>query len=178
MPDEKDDPRIVLTIEPATSAKEKVELALRLMLAGDFSKKKAGTHDKPLKERETIVIENKRDWTTAMGKINPKLSLTVPSRIKSKDKYLTVDLEFKEMPDFTPDRIVEQVPALEQLLAARRKIETMGRMVTDPVLRELLQEILLELKKGNKDNVNSLLSKLGSSPEAADKQESSKGNQE
>lgn len=39
------------------------------------------------------------------------------------DEELFVDLSFKSMSDFAPDKIAEQVPALNELLKMRRQLE-------------------------------------------------------
>ncbi|TAG12011.1 MAG: type VI secretion system contractile sheath small subunit, partial [Rhodobacterales bacterium] len=39
------------------------------------------------------------------------------------DEEMFVDLSFKSMSDFTPDKVAEQVPALAELMAMRRQLE-------------------------------------------------------
>ena len=150
--------RINLGIEPATTAKENVELDYRILVTGDFSKKEPGTHEEELKQRKPVVIKNKRDFSKAMEQVNPKLKLTIPNRLAAEGD-MDVELDFKEMKDFHPDNIIQHVEPLQKLLEARKKIEKMKRLVQDPKLRKAFEKVITDDKK----IVGDLMSKLGTS---------------
>ena len=66
------------------------------------------------------------------GKFMEALSPRVKARVKNTlptpegeegDEELFVDLSFKSMSDFAPDKVAEQVPALAELLKMRRQLE-------------------------------------------------------
>jgi type VI secretion system protein ImpB len=55
-----------------------------------------------------------------------------------------VDLTFKNMSDFTPDKVAEQVPALAELLKMRRQLEELlgymdGKVNAEKRIAQLLQ---------------------------------------
>ncbi len=157
MADKRDkDPRVGLSIESATTGKEKVELDYRLLVTGDFSKSEPGSNPEDVGKRKTVVIKNKGDFKEAMKQIKPKLQLTVPNRL-AKEGHLTVNLEFNSMEDMTPDRIIEKVPALQKLLEARRNIENMKKLTTDPKIRTIIEKSVVQSSDDGRD---SLLSKL------------------
>ena len=59
------------------------------------------------------------------------------------DEEMFVDLSFKTMSDFTPDKIAEQVPALAELLAMRRQLEELlgymdGKVSAEKRIAQLL----------------------------------------
>ena len=60
------------------------------------------------------------------------------------DEEMFVDLSFKTMGDFTPDKVAEQVPALAELLKMRRQLEELlgymdGKVNAEKRIAQLLQ---------------------------------------
>ena len=60
-----------------------------------------------------------------------------------KDEELALDLSFKTMGDFAPDKIAEQVPQLAELLRMRRQLEELlgfmdGRVDAEKRIAQLL----------------------------------------
>ncbi len=60
------------------------------------------------------------------------------------DEEMFVDLTFKSMSDFTPDKVAEQVPALAELLKMRRQLEELlgymdGKVNAEKRIAQLLQ---------------------------------------
>jgi type VI secretion system protein ImpB len=63
-----------------------------------------------------------------MEALSPRVKARVPNRLPSKDgadadEEMFVDLSFKSMGDFAPDKVAEQVPELAELLRMRRQLE-------------------------------------------------------
>jgi type VI secretion system protein ImpB len=63
-----------------------------------------------------------------MEALSPRVKARVPNRLPGKeggegDEEMFVDLTFRNMGDFAPDRIAEQVPELAELLRMRRQLE-------------------------------------------------------
>ena len=63
-----------------------------------------------------------------MEALAPRIKTRVPNKLPSAEsedgeEELFVDLSFKSMSDFAPDKIAEQIPALAELLKMRRQLE-------------------------------------------------------
>src|SRR5918992_1112478 len=82
---------------------------------------------KPVNDRKFVDVDAGR-----FGKFMEALSPRVKARVKNtlpqaegaeRDEELAIDLSFKSMGDFAPDRIAEQVPQLAELMRMRRQLE-------------------------------------------------------
>ena len=68
----------------------------------------------------------------------------LPAKDGAADEEMLVDLSFKHMSDFTPDKVAEQVPALAELLKMRRQLEELlgymdGKVNAEKRIAQLLQ---------------------------------------
>ncbi len=93
-------------------------------LAGDSETREA---KKPLDERSFVETDAGR-FNKFMEALSPRVKARVPNTLpvaegEEKDEEMFVDLEFKNMGDFAPDKVAEQVPALAELLKMRRQLE-------------------------------------------------------
>src|SRR6056297_479845 len=93
-------------------------------LAGASESKEAS---KPINDR-TFVETDAGRFGKFMEALAPRVKARVPNKLPSKEgeeaeDELFVDLSFKSMSDFAPDKIAEQVPALSELLKMRRQLE-------------------------------------------------------
>ncbi len=92
-------------------------------LAGASETKEA---QKSINDR-TFVETDAGRFGKFMEALAPRVKARVPNRLPSKDgdgeEEMFVDLSFKSMGDFAPDKIAEQVPALAELLKMRRQLE-------------------------------------------------------
>lgn len=93
-------------------------------LAGESESKEAS---KPVGERGFVDVDAGR-FGKFMEALAPRVTARVPNRMPAKEgeaseDELFVDLTFKSMRDFAPDRVAEQVPALAELLRMRRQLE-------------------------------------------------------
>ncbi|MBV0890889.1 type VI secretion system contractile sheath small subunit [Paracoccus sp. Z118] len=82
---------------------------------------------KPVGERSFVDVDAGR-FGKFMEALSPRVKARVPNRLPGKpgeeaDEEMFVDLSFKSMRDFAPDRMAEQVPALAELLRMRRQLE-------------------------------------------------------
>ena len=82
---------------------------------------------RPLHERK-FVETDAGHFGDFMKALSPRVKARVPNRLPGKegeeaDDELFVDVSFRSMGDFTPDRMAEQVPAVRELLEIRRKLE-------------------------------------------------------
>ena len=93
-------------------------------LAGASETKEA---QKPVNDR-TFVETDAGRFGKFMEALAPRVKARVPNKLPAKDEdsadeELFVDLSFKSMGDFAPDKIAEQVPALNALMKMRRQLE-------------------------------------------------------
>ena len=82
---------------------------------------------KPVGERQFVETDAGR-FPKFMEALSPRVKARVPNKLPGKegeetDEELFVDLSFKNMGDFAPDKIADQVPALAELLQMRRRLE-------------------------------------------------------
>ena len=93
-------------------------------LAGASESREA---QKPVNERNFVEVDAGR-FGKFMEALAPRIKARVPNRLPAKegetsDEEMFVDLSFKSLRDFAPDRVAEQVPALAELLRMRRQLE-------------------------------------------------------
>ena len=93
-----------------------------------------------------------------LARMKPHLSLTVDNVLSEDPEAgkLSVDLHFKSMDDFTPEAVVQQVPALKKLLELRQELgDLRGSIQGNEALEEILQESL-----GDEERLSKLKSEL------------------
>lgn len=94
---------------------EKVELPLKLLVAGDFSN---GQEERPLSERTKTDI-NKNNFNDVLADISPSVRLNVENTLASDGSEESISLTFRNMNDFTPEQVARQIPRLKAMLAMR-----------------------------------------------------------
>jgi type VI secretion system protein ImpB len=82
---------------------------------------------KPAGDRTFVDVDAGR-FGKFMEALSPRVKARVPNRLPSKegaeaDEEIFIDLSFKNMGDFAPDKVAEQVPDLAELLRMRRQLE-------------------------------------------------------
>jgi type VI secretion system protein ImpB len=135
-------PRVQITYDVEVGdAVEKRELPLVVGLLADLS----GHPETPLpKLKERRLVEIDRDnFDEIMGKIAPRLDLSVPDTMKG-DGNIKVELKFDTFADFHPESIVNQVPRLAKLLEARQQLRDLlakldGNDELDTILERIVQ---------------------------------------
>ncbi|WP_210528247.1 type VI secretion system contractile sheath small subunit [Rubellimicrobium arenae] len=93
-------------------------------LAGASESREA---QKPVGDRNFVEVDAGR-FGKFMDAVAPRVTARVPNRLPAQDgqpseEEMFVDLTFRSMRDFAPDRVAEQVPALAELLRMRRQLE-------------------------------------------------------
>jgi len=134
-------PRVQITYDVETGgAIEKKELPLVVGLLADLSGQPLVPPPK-LKERRFIDVD-RDNFNEVMGRIAPRLDLTVPDTLKDGDS-LKVELNFTEFEDFHPEAIVKQVPRLASLLEARQQLrDLLAKLDGNDELDALLESII------------------------------------
>ncbi len=156
-------PRVHITYDVETNgAQVKKELPFVVGVMGDYSGDNTENR-KALKERKFVQID-RDNFNEAMGKVNPKLNLQVENTLADDGSKMAVDLDFKNMNDFSPEAIVDQVPALKQLLEARSKLRD---LLSKADRSEELENVLEDILK-NTDHISELSKELGVGSEGED----------
>jgi len=149
-------PRVHITYEVETEGAQVLrELPFVVGIMGDFS----GDPTKPLPplaERKFVQID-RDNFNDVMARIGPGLQLKVDNTLTGDGSQMAVDLKFNSIEDFEPGRLVEQVPALRQLLETRNKL----RDLISKVDRSQKLEALLEQVLQNETELKSLSGELG-----------------
>lgn len=133
--------RVNITYKPATGdAQEEVELPLRILMMGDYTGKR---DDTPLEERKPINVD-KDNFNEVMAEQNLSLDMNVADKLSGNENdEMAVRLNFKNLKDFTPEGVAEQVPELRQLMMLRNALTALkGPLGNIPKFRKKIQELL------------------------------------
>lgn len=88
---------------------------------------------KPIGERAFVETDAGR-FGKFMEALSPRVKARVPNKLpaaegEDADEEMFVDLTFKSMSDFAPDKVAEQIPQLAEILKMRRQlVELLGYM--------------------------------------------------
>lgn len=149
-------PRVHIKYEVETEgAQIERELPFVMGIMGEFS----GDPTKPLAsltERKFVQID-RDNFNDVMARIGPGLNLKVDNTLAADGSQMAVELKFNSIEDFEPGRIVEQVPALRQLMETRNKLrDLMSKVDRSEELESLLEKVLQ-----NESDLKSLSGQLG-----------------
>ncbi len=157
-------PRVQITYDVETNgAMQKVELPFVVGVLADLSGQPSEPL-KPLKERAVVNID-RDNFSDVMTKATPRLALKVPNRLTGDDETkLGVELKFKNLDDFEPGKVAEQIEPLRELLRIRSELnQLLSKMEGNEKLDQLLSEII-----SNTDKANSLAEEMGISADASE----------
>jgi type VI secretion system protein ImpB len=133
--------RINITYKPATGdAREDIELPLQLLFLGDYTGK---SDPRPLEDRKPINID-KDNFQQVLSEQDLSVDLSVPDQLSGeKDANLAVHLKFRQLGDFGPEAVAEQVPELKRLLELRRALTALkGPLGNVPAFKRKIQALL------------------------------------
>ncbi len=149
-------PRVHIEYEVETEgAMEKVSLPFVMGVMADLSGKPK-TPNKPLGQRDFVEID-RDNFNDVMSRIAPGLNIKVENTLADDGSEMAVNLKFKSMEDFDPDRIVQQVEPLRKLVEARKKLADLrSKMDGNEKLETMLEDIL-----ANADKQKALSEQLG-----------------
>lgn len=146
--------RVNIIYKPATgNAQEQVELPLKMLMMGDFT----GQEDaRPLEQRAPINVD-KSNFNEVMAQQNLKVTLTAADKLSNEQgASMSVTLQFKNLSDFSPESIVNQVPELKKLLELRSALNALkGPLGNLPAFRKKLQTMLND-EEGRKKLIQEL----------------------
>lgn len=149
-------PRVQITYDVDTGgAMEKIELPFVVGVMADLSGQPKEAL-RPMKERKFTPID-RDNFNEVLEKATPRLAMKVQNRLTGDDSKLAVELNFKNMDDFEPTRVAEQVAPLKELLDMRKRLqELMSKMEGNDKLEQLLGDVL-----NNTEKAMSLAKQLG-----------------
>ncbi len=123
-------------------ATEEVELPLKMLVVGDFTGKES---DEAIEDRAPVNI-NKDNFNDVVKNYNLNMTISVPNKLEDdavSTEEITADLKFDSIKDFSPQRIAEQVPELNELLELRKALLALkGPLGNVPAFRKTIESIL------------------------------------
>jgi type VI secretion system protein ImpB len=144
-------PRVQMTYDVEIGdAIENKELPFVVGVVGDFgSDPEAGK--KRLKDRNFVNVDA-GNFDEVLGAVAPVTSFRVENHLSEEGGEFAVQLQFREMDDFRPESVVQQVAPLKGLLDARTKLADLrNKLAGNDKLEDILSEVL-----GNTEKLESL----------------------
>ena len=152
-------PRVHVTYDVETGgAIETKELPFVMGVLGDFSGQPVDPLPK-LKDRRFVEV-TLDNFDSVLESMKPHVAFSVDNKLSEDDDagQLKVDLNFKSMDDFEPEKVARQVKPLRELLELRTRLSDLkGTLQTNDKLDEILLETVT-----NTDKLNKLRSEIGS----------------
>jgi type VI secretion system protein ImpB len=135
-------PRVHITYDVEIGdAIEMKEIPFVVGILGDFS----GKPDEPLpklKDRKFVEID-RDNFDKVLEGMKPRLAFKVDNKLTDDDTKLAVELRFKSIDDFHPERVAEQISPLRKLVEARKKLsDLLSKLDGNDKLDELLQDVI------------------------------------
>ncbi len=149
-------PRVHITYDLETNGEvSEKELPFVMGVMGDYSGDNTD-NKKALKDRKFSQID-RDNFNDVMRNINPELRMKVENTLEGDGSEMSVNLDFKNMEDFEPHKLVDKIEPLKKLMDARNKLrDLLTKADRSEDLEELLEKIL-----SDSDSLASLSSELG-----------------
>jgi type VI secretion system protein ImpB len=135
-------PRVQITYDVEVGgAIELKELPFVIGVMGDF----VGKPEEALptfKNRKFVEVDPD-NFNQVLGGMKPRLAFTVDNKLQDDGSKMGVELKFKDMEDFEPDQVVQQVEPLRKLVEARQKLADLrSKMDGNEKLETMLEDII------------------------------------
>jgi type VI secretion system protein ImpB len=140
-------PRVQMTYDVEIGdAIENKELPFVVGVIGDFGND-PGAEKKRLKDRNFVNVDA-GNFDEVLAGVAPVANLRVENHLSAQGGEMAVQLQFKEMSDFRPEAIVQQVAPLRGLLEARTKLADLrNKLAGNDRLEDILSEVLSNTEK-------------------------------
>lgn len=140
--------RVSITLDLHTGgAQKKVELPLKLLVAGDFS---AGREQAPLAERKKVSID-KSNFDAVLADYAPGLKIAADNTLAADGSELPVNLSFRSIKDFEPEQVARQIPELQALLAMRNLLRDLkSNLLDNGTFRREFEKVLKDKRLSDK----------------------------
>lgn len=140
-------PRVNITYDVEVGdAVEKKEIPFVAGVLSDLS----GKPEKPpapIKERKFVEID-RDNFDNVLEGMNPRLTYRVDNKIEDDGSSIGVELKFKCLDDFHPEKVAAQVEPIRKLVEARQKLyNLMAKIDGNDKLDELLQDVIANSAK-------------------------------
>ncbi|MHC4960131.1 MAG: type VI secretion system contractile sheath small subunit [Planctomycetota bacterium] len=141
-------PRVHITYDVEIGdAQEMKELPFVMGVMSDLS----GDPSEPLpkmKERKFVDVD-RDNFNDFLKKQKPRVAFKVDNKMNDDpDSQLSVDVTFGSMKDFEPEGVINQVPALKELLDVRKRLKSLqARVTSSDEVSDFLKEILSDETK-------------------------------
>jgi type VI secretion system protein ImpB len=135
-------PRVHITYDVEVgNAIEQKELPFVVGVLADLS----GNPKEPLprmKDRKFVEID-RDNFNQVLAGMKPRLTFKVPNRLADDDSQLGVELQFRNMDDFSPEAVAQQVEPVRKLVEARQRLNELAlKLNASDKLEELLQGVI------------------------------------
>ena len=135
-------PRVQLTYDVEKGdAIEQKEIPFVVGVMGDFS----GQPEQPLakvKDRKFVNVD-KDNFDDALKGMKPRVQMQVDNKLAEDGSKLGVELNFRSLEDFSPERVVNQIEPLRKLLEARTKLSDLrNKLAGNDKLEDILGDVL------------------------------------
>ena len=135
-------PRVQITYDVEVGdAIEMKEIPFVVGVLGDLS----GKPDEPLpklKDRKFVEID-RDNFDTVLAGMKPRLAFRADNKLTDDDTKMAVELRFKSIDDFHPERVAEQITPVRKLVDARKKLsDLLNKLDGNDKLDELLQDVI------------------------------------
>jgi len=153
-------PRVHITYDVETNgAVQEKEIPFVMGIMGDYSGDNTESK-KALKDRKFSQID-RDNFNEVMSNVNPQLTMKVENTLEADGSEMPVDLKFRSMEDFEPQKIVQKVEPLQKLMETRNKLrDLLTKADRSDELESLLEEVL-----SSTDALSALTSELGTDEE-------------
>ncbi|MEM6277161.1 MAG: type VI secretion system contractile sheath small subunit [Pseudomonadota bacterium] len=142
-------PRVQISYTDPIDANKEVELPFVMGVMSDLSGNTPGKEKDAVDQREFEKVTNSTLDKYMSEKIQPGLSVMVDNKLEGGDgEKMGLSLRFNSMDDFEPAQIAKQVPALNELLEARKQLaDLMLYMTSKPKAAAQIKELLGDPEK-------------------------------
>jgi type VI secretion system protein ImpB len=140
-------PRVQMTYDVEIGdAIENKELPFVVGVVGDFGND-PNVEKKRLKDRKFVSVDAS-NFDEVLGAVAPRVQFRVENHLSEEGGQFGVQLQFREMADFRPEAVVQQVAPLKGLLEARTKLADLrNKLAGNDKLDDILSEVLGNTEK-------------------------------
>ncbi|OCL85556.1 hypothetical protein AAX26_01984 [Aliarcobacter thereius] len=141
--------RINVTYKPATGdVSEDVEIPFKLVVLGEFNP----NEEKSLIEDKKAIKIDKNNFNEVLKAQNIKLEFDVANKISEEEgDSLDVKLNVGHIADFSPEKIVDNVPELKKLMELRQALVSLkGPLGNVPAFRKAIEDAVADEEQRKK----------------------------
>lgn len=127
--------RLHIVCKTSADDATEVELPMRMLFVGDF----VGEDDRPQEER--VPVQVSRDtFGKVLAALAPRLDVTVGAGPEG--SAFRAKLTFRQLSDFGPDAVAEQVPELQRMLSLRDALTSLKSTGNVEAFRAMLADLV------------------------------------